>query len=213
MKEDENTTDPDSQELNLKARGAIMRISEKLAFLDPEILTLSGAQLEAYFSQESALAAYEVTIREMVRKKEHFLDAEMERLLSSATEMASTAYQGYSMLSDADLRFPFVKNARGEEIQISNGRFVPLQTSSDRELRREVFEKFYARYAEFKNTWAALYDGQVRSQIFFARARKYPSTFVAAVDENHVDPSVCDNLIASVRRGLPKMHRYVRLRK
>ena len=85
--------------------------------------------------------------------------------------------------------------------------------SPDRELRKEVFEKFYTRYNEFRNTWAALYDGQVKQQIFFAKARKYGSTFEAAVDGNNVDPAVCDRLIDSVHRGLGKMHRYVALRK
>jgi oligoendopeptidase F len=106
-----------------------------------------------------------------------------------------------------------VKDAEGKEIRITNGRFVPLQMSKDRDLRKEVFEKFYSRYNEFRNTWAALYDGQVKQQIFFARARKYPSTFDAAVSAVNVSPAVCDNLIESVHRNLDKMHRYVRLRK
>jgi oligoendopeptidase F len=127
--------------------------------------------------------------------------------------MARTPSNGFSMLCDADLKFPSVTAADGSEVQISNGRFVPLQMSPDRELRRDVFEKFYTRYSEFANTWAALYDGQVKQQIFFARARNYASTFEAAVNGNNVDPAVCDRLFDSVHKGMKYMHRYVSLRK
>ena len=170
-------------------------------------------RLEAFRAAEPGLKKYDVTIREMLRTKAHTLSGEQELLLASAGEMAGTPSQAFGMLQNADLKFPSVKDAEGKEIRITNGRFVPLQMSKDRDLRKEVFEKFYSRYNEFRNTWAALYDGQVKQQIFFAKARKYASTFEAAVDGNNVDPAVCDRLIDSVHRGLGKMHRYVALRK
>ena len=156
--------------------------------------------------------AYRVAIRDMVRLKDHSLSKEAERLLASAGEMAQVSVNTFGMLTDADMKFPSVMRESGE-IQITGGRFVPLQMSPDRDLRREVFEKFYGTYKQFGNTLASLYDGQIRQQIFFARARKYPSTFEAAVAGVDVSSAVCDNLIESVHRGLDKMYRYVRLRK
>ena len=190
-----------------------MKIMEAIAFLEPEILSIPEEKLRSFYEEQPGLAAYEVTIREILRQRAHALSKEMEQLLASSGEMAQTASNGFGMLVDADLKFPSVTDREGNEIQITNGRFVPLQMSPDRELRKEVFEKFYTRYSEFKNTWAALYDGQVKQQIFYARARKYPSTFVAAVDANNVDPAVCDRLFESVHAGMDKMHRYVRLRR
>ena len=51
---------------------------------------------------------------------------------------------------------------KGEKIQITNGRFVPLEESKDRRVRKEVFEKYYETFGSFKNTWATLYAGQVK---------------------------------------------------
>ena len=212
MKRDQDTADPEGQARYQKVTSLEVAVSEKLAFLEPEILTISSEQLAAYYEEEPGLRFYEVTIREILRQREHSLSPEMEKLLASAGEMAMAPYNGFSMLVDADLRFPTVPGPDGD-FQLSNGRFVVTQMSSDRDFRRVSFEKFYDRYAEFKNTWAALYDGQVRQQIFFARARKYPSTFAAAVDGNDVKPEVCDNLIDSVHRNMSVMHRYVSLRK
>ena len=213
MRHDEDTANALNQALELKFQSAAVRVSERLAFLQPEILAVSGETLERFCAEKPELREYEVTIREIRRLKDHTLSKEMEQLLASAGDMAQTAENGFGMLCNADLTFPSVTDRNGQEVQISNGRFVPLQMSEDRDLRKEVFEKYYTRYSEFRNTWAALYDGQVKQQIFFARARKYPSAFEAAVGSNHVDPAVCDRLIESVHRGLDKMHRYVALRK
>ena len=184
MRHDQDAGNSRYQELQLKAQSASVRISEKLSFMEPEILAIPDEVIARFCEEETGIRDYEVTIREIRRMKEHTLTKEMEQLLASAGE-----------------------------IQLSNGRFVPLQMSPDRELRRESFEKFYTRYSEFANTWAALYDGQVKQQIFYARARKYSSTFVAAVDGNNVDPSVCDRLIDSIHDKISYMHRYVSLRK
>ena len=173
-------------------QSASCRISEGHALGQPEILATPDDAIARFYEEEPGIRDYEVTIREIRRMKEHTLSKEMEQLLASAGEMAQTPSNGFGMLSNADLKFPSVTDRDGKEIQLSNGRFVPLQMSADRDLRRESFDKFYTRYSEFANTWAALYDGQVKQQIFYARARRYPSTFVLAVDGNNVDPAVCD---------------------
>ena len=213
MRHDQDAGNAHYQELELKVQSASVRISEELAFMEPEILEISDDVIGRFYEEEPGLRDYEVTIREIRRLKEHTLSKEMEQLLASAGEMAQTPSNGFGMLSNADLKFPSVTDREGNEIQLSNGRFVPLQMSPDRDLRKVVFEKYYTRFSEFANTWAALYDGQVKQQIFYARARKYPSTFVAAVNGNNVDPAVCDRLIESVHDKIAYMHRYVSLRK
>ena len=213
MRRDQDAGNARYQEMELRSQSAQVRISEELAFLEPEILAIADDVIGRFYEEEPELAAFEVTLTEIRRLKEHTLSKEMEQLLASAGEMAQTPYNSFGMLSDADLKFPPVTDGEGNEIQLSGGRFVPLQMSADRALRKESFDKFYTRYSEFKNTWAALYDGQVKQQIFYARARKYPSAFEAAVDANNVDPAVCDRLIDSIHAKLSYMHRYVSLRK
>ena len=213
MRHDEDTANALYQELQMKAQSTAVKIMEKLAFFEPEILAVPDDVLEQFYAEKPELKEFEVSIKEIRRLKDHTLSKEMEMLLASAGDMAQTPSNGFGMLCDADLKFPSVKDSEGKEVQISNGRFVPLQMSPDRELRKEVFEKFYTRYSDFQNTWAALYDGQVKQQIFYARARKYNSTFEAAVDGNNVDPAVCDRLFDSVHRGMKHMHRYISLRK
>ena len=188
MRHDQDAGNSHYQELELKVQSASVRISEELAFVEPEILAIPDDVIARFYEEEPGIRDYEVTIREIRRMKEHTLSKEMEQLLASAGEMAQTPSNGFGMLSNADLKFPSVTDRDGKEIQLSNGRFVPLQMSADRDLRRESFDKFYTRYSE-------------------------SSTFVAAVDGNNVDPAVCDRLIDSIHGKISYMHDYVSLRK
>ena len=213
MREDQDTGNSKYQALKQRAMSAMVASSEKTAFMDPEILTLSDEKLSEFYSAVPELDRYKRMIGEIRRLKDHMLDADKEQLLASAQELMGASQKSFGMLNNADLKFPSVKDSKGEEVQLSNGRFVPIQMSKDRELRKASFEAFYGRYEEFKNTWASMYDGEVKGRIFNAKARKYNSAFEAAVDGNNVSPAVCDNLFASIHDNMDKMHRYVTLRK
>jgi oligoendopeptidase F len=213
MREDQDTANGKYQGMKQRAMSAYMYSAEKSAYISPEVLAISDEELEKFYAQTPDLGRYKRMIGEIRRLKDHMLSSEMEQLLASAGEMQGASQKAYGMLSNADLKFPSVKDSKGEEVQLSNGRFVPTQMSKDRDLRKASFEAFYGRYEEFKNTWAAMYDGEVKSRIFEAKARKYNSAFEAAVDGNDVSPAVCDSLFESIHDNMSKMHQYVSLRK
>ena len=80
-------------------------------------------------------------------------------------------------------------------------------------LKKDAFDSLYASYYKQKNTIAATYSASVKSDVFFAKARKYPSALAAALEDDKIPLSVYDNLIKTVHKFLPLMHRYVALRK
>ncbi len=213
MREDQDTANSKYQAFQQRAMAAYVGASEKTAFMSPEILALSNEELDKFYAEAPELDRYKRLIADIRRLKDHMLSAEMEQLLASASEVQGASQKAYGMLSNADLKFPSVKDSEGKEVTLSNGRFVPTQMSKDRNLRKASFEAFYGRYEEFKNTWASMYDGEVKGRIFEAKARKYNSAFEAAVDGNNVSPDVCDSLFESIHDNMDKMHRYVSLRK
>ena len=210
---DVDTTSTSSQTLYAKAMSAEVTASEKLAFIEPEIIVASDETVEKFYNEKPELVKYKIFITEIRRGKEHSLSPELEKLLAGTNELAELPYEGFATLSNADLKFPEITNEKGEKIQITNGRFVPLEESKDRALRKEVFEKYYETFGSFNNTWAILYAGQVKQLMFNARARKYSTTLEASVDGNNVSPEVYKNLVEAINDNLDKMHRYVRLRK
>ena len=210
---DVDTTSTSSQTLYAKAMSAEVTASEKLAFIEPEIIAASDETVEKFYNEKPELVKYKIFITEIRRGKEHSLSPELEKLLAGTNELAELPYEGFATLSNADLKFPEITNEKGEKIQITGGRFVPLEESKDRALRKEVFEKYYETFGSFKNTWAILYAGQIKQLMFNARARKYSTTLEASVDGNNVSPEVYKNLVEAINDNLDKMHRYVRLRK
>lgn len=210
---DVDTTSTSSQTLYAKAMSAEVTASEKLAFIEPEIIAASDETVEKFYNEKPELVKYKIFITEIRRGKEHSLSPELEKLLAGTNELAELPYEGFATLSNADLKFPEITNEKGEKIQITNGRFVLLEESKDRALRKEVFEKYYETFGSFKNTWAILYAGQVKQLMFNARARNYSTTLEASVDGNNVSPEVYKNLVEAINDNLDKMHRYVRLRK
>ncbi len=145
--------------------------------------------------------------------KPHTLSPEMEGLLASSQEMASAVEKSFSLLSDADFENPTVRDASGEMVKVSSGRFIPMLESQDVRVRKETFEAYYARYEQYKNTFASLYDGKAKANFFYAKARNYNSSMEAAVDANHVPKEVYYNLIEAVHENMHYMHEYVSLRK
>ena len=210
---DEDAGNTTHQAMVQKLHGVISNISSKLAFIEPEILETSEEVLDTCFAQLPELELYRKQIQEIQRLKPHSLSAEMEKLVAMTGEMSRTASQTFSIFNNADLKFPEVVDENGDTVRITHGRFVGLEESADRRVRKETFEKLYHTYKQYENTLASLYSGQVKQQIFKAKARKYNSTLEAAVNANNVSPKVYENLVATVNDNLDKMHRYVRLRK
>ena len=187
--------------------------SSRTAFIVPEILAADTDLLEQYIKEKPALALYRGQIQEIQRRKAHSLSSEMEKLVAMTGEMAQVPDQVFSIISNADMVYPQITDENGETVRLSHGNFVPLEESADRRVRKDAFENFYSVYKQFANTLAGLYNGQVKQQIFYAKARNYPSTLEATVDANNVPSKVYYNLVETVNKNMDKMHRYVRLRK
>lgn len=210
---DQDQKNAEHQAMTAKMGAVFANFEAKCAFIDPEILETTDEVLEGYFAELPELELYRKFIAEINRQKPHRLSAEMEKLVALTSEMSDTAADTYSIFNNADLTFPEIEDENGEKVRITHGRFVSLQESADRRVRKDDFEQFYGTYEKFLNTIASLYNGQVKQQIFHAKARKYESTLEAAVDGNNVSSSVYKNLVDTINKNLDKMHHYVRLRK
>ncbi|MCR4600030.1 MAG: oligoendopeptidase F [Acetatifactor sp.] len=210
---DQDTKNTKHQAMTAKVMNLYAQASEKMAFVEPEIIALEDETLDAFYKAEPGLEFYRIQIDNIRRMRAHSLSAELEKLMAQTMEMSQVASDTFSILNNADMQFPEMVDAEGETIRITHGRYGSLLESQDRRVRREAFEKLYSQYHQFNNTLASLYNGQVKSLIFNAKARKYASTLEAAVDANNVSPQVYKNLVDTIDANLELLHRYVRLRK
>ncbi len=210
---DQDRNDSTHQAMSQKVYGVWADVNGKVSFIEPEILAASEEQLEGFYKELPELEVYRKKIAEIQRLRAHSLSAEMEKLLAMTSEMSQTPEQVFAVMNSADIRFPEITDEDGEKVRLSHGNYVLFLQSADRRVRKEAFEAMYSVYRQFANTFAGLYNGQVKQQIFFAKARKYDSTLDAALTENNVSVKVYENLLDTVSANMDKLHRYVRLRR
>ena len=212
-KSDQDTANAFYQDMRGKAMSLYVAYAGAGAFATPEIIAVDDERFESFYKDEPRLETYRRVLYRVRRMAEHVLSEAEERLLAAAGEMAASPDNIHSIFMNADISFPPVKDADGNEHTLTNETFVPMLEGADRMLRKTAFETYYARLGEFKNTIAAALDGQFKQLRFFAAARNYPTTLAAALDGNEVPEEVYENLIDAVHANMDKMYRYVALRK
>lgn len=210
---DVDTTNAHSQDMSGRVSLLATKLSEAKAFETPEIIQISEDTLSSFYEKESELLKYKRYINEIRRMKSHTQSTEIELLLASSAEMGETANKAYTMFKNADLEYPYIIDENGEKIQVTQGRFISLLNNKNERIRRDTFKAFYHNFEKYKNTFATLYEGNVKSRIYVARARNYKSTLEASVDASNVPISVYHNLIDSVHKNMKFMHKYISLRK
>ena len=192
---------------------AMVELSAACSFDTPELMAVSEETLNRFYAECPELERYRRYLTDLRRRKPHTLSAAEEKLLAAAGEMAQTPDTVYGALADADLTFRDAVDAQGSAHPLTQGTFVQLEESPDRTMRKSAYENLYDGFTAFKNTAAAILNGQNKQLKFYADARKYNSALEASLDATNVPVSVYDNLIEAVHAKLPSMHRYVRLRK
>ena len=210
---DEDQGNSKHQSMNQKMMSLYVEVSGKTAFIDPEILATSDETISSYTKEEKGLELYGKYIKEVRRLKDHTLSAEIEKVAAMTGEMAQAPGEIYEAFTNVDIEYPSIMDENGEEVRITDGRFVHLLESADRRVRKDTFEAYYSTYKKYLNTLAATYASEVKTRIFNSKLRGYSSNLEAAVDANNVSPKVYKNLVDSVNRNLEKLHRYVSLRK
>lgn len=196
-----------------KADTIAVAISSASSYRNPEILAMDEERLEQFYKEEPELEHYRRVIEQILRKKEHVCSAEVEAVLAQAGDMANAPSNIYSMFNDADIKFPSVRDVEGNRIQITHGNFISLIESTDRSLRKEVFHNLYNEYKKHANTVTAIFQGHLKQENFYAKVRNFESVRAMHLHSGNIPESVYDNLIETVHKHLPAMHRYVSLRK
>ncbi|MBR3719484.1 MAG: oligoendopeptidase F [Firmicutes bacterium] len=204
---------PEFQALADKASMIGARVSEAASFFTPELSQIQDEKLKAWIAAEPGLAVYAHYLDETLRSRPHILSKEEEKLLAQLSEISGAMGDTYDMLSDADFKFGTVRDAVGNEIEVTHGSYVGLLSGKDRDVRKAAYEHMYAQYETYRNTVASLYLYSVKQDVAMARIRRFDSALDAAVFGDNVSTDVYNNLIDVVNAHLPAMHRYVALRK
>lgn len=213
MRKDEDNQNEKYQSIYYRSTNLLTKIEDNIAFIQPGILSLKYKTLREWINKNNKLKLYKHYIEDIYRKKSHILRPNEEKIIAQAGEMAMVPENTYDLLSNADLRFPKVKDKEGNIITISQSNFISLLRNRDRQLRKKVYKKYYQPYKQHRNTFAALLGGNLKKDRFFSHTRKYRNSLEAALFEDNIPVSVYDNLLRIVHENIELLHNYIMIKK
>ncbi len=212
MKNDQDTRVAKYQEYYAKAMTLYSQLDQVFSFYEPEFMAITEEQYQNFLAEEPKLQPYKHFFDKLLQNKDHVLSQREEELLAGAGEIFGAASETFAILDNADIVFPFVKDEDGNEVQLSHGVYMRLVESKNREVRRGAYEALYSTYEQYQHTYAKTLQTNVKVQNYRAKVRNYKSAREAALAANFVPESVYDNLVSTVRKHLPLLHRYLSLR-
>lgn len=188
-------------------------IAAASSFIVPEILAMDEKKLWSYINEHKYLLTYKHHFENLLRKKDHTLTANEEKIMALSQTVTQIPYNTFSIFDNADIQFPSVKNEKGEEVKISHARYTASLYSLDRSYRERIYRNYYKPFIEYRNTLNTLFNGNINAAIFNAKTRKYNSTLEASLKPNNIPVEVYDTLVNTVSENLEPMHRWGKLKK
>ncbi len=212
MRSDEDTRVPEA----LGARQEVMQLGAQFAaatsWIAPEVLALPAGTVAGFIEQAPGLAPYRFFLEDIERQRAHTLSQPEEKLLAEAGLVTPAPSTIYGVLANADVPFPEVTLSDGKKVRLDQAGYAKYRALPNRADRIIVFREFWKTFKGYERTFGTTLDAEVKRDLFYARARNYPSCLDAAIDGSNVPEAVYRTLISETNHALPTLYRAFRLR-
>ncbi|KPI47298.1 oligopeptidase PepB [Clostridioides difficile] len=212
MKQHEDTRINDNQGRATKTEMLSTDLGVATSYIVPEILAIEENKLNEYLKDER-LSFYTKYIKDILRDKPHTLSEREEEILAATSELSTVPENVYDMLAYADMEFPEIEDEEGNKVKLSHSNYSLFIKSKNSRVRKDAFEGEFSTYEKYKNTFASTLYGGIKSEIFYAKTRKYNSAIEASLFSDDVSLDVYNNLISAIDESLPILNKYVELKK
>ena len=210
---DQDTKASEGQAMEARARTLMIKYGTLLSWFEPELIAVKLDRIEGWMKENEKLAMYRQYFDNLFRQQKHILSPREEELMAMAGEVTSTPNNAYTMLANADIDFPTIKDDEGVTVKLDDMSYYKYMRDTDRKVRQAAYEGIVGTYAKSRNTAAALLNGCVQSHVFNKKARNYESCLAAALDGSNIPVGVYNTLVKTVSDNLPLLHRYQSIRK
>jgi oligoendopeptidase F len=188
------------------------RFDEATAWMQPELLEVGREVIESYIKADERLAPFAFQLDNSLRNAPHTLGAEAEQTLSYFTQSFGAPGNTYSLLSNSDIPWPTITLSTGEEVRVDSQGYSKARGSESREDRKLVFDTFWNKWLEYRNSVGIVLNSHFQTQVALAKARNYDGVLHRELHQDNIPPPVYRTLVEEVNKALPTLHRYFRLR-
>lgn len=210
---DSDTKDTKNQALKMKIDNLYEKLSTKLSFIMPEMLSVPFEYVEKLILEYPKLKLYKFDLEKKFRQQEHVLSSEVEEVISQANNAFGVASEVFYNLDNSDIHFDNIEDEDGNMVLLNNNNYSKFMTSKNRNVRKSAFYSMYKYWDSIKNTIASTYKGQIKENFFNSEIRKYNSPLESSLYDDNISLTVYKNLINTVHKNLDKMYDYVAVRK
>lgn len=188
------------------------RISEATSWMQPEILSVGDQVINAFLKEDERLAPFSHGLRNSLRNAPHTLGEEAEATLSFFSQTFGSPNDIYSIVANSDIPWPELELSDGELHRIDSSGYGRWRASENRDDRKLVFDTFWGKWLEYRNSIGAILNSHIQTQVALARARNYNSVLQRELFQDNLPEEVYRTLVEEVNAALPTLHRYFRLR-
>ena len=212
LKGDEDTRNTTYQALKSKIDNYMPILKSYYAYLEPEILSLEENYLSDVMKRNK-LKLYEFYLKDILMQKPHTLNKEQEEILASVSNCLIAPAEIYSMLTNADMTFPIIKDEEGKDVELTEVNYGTFIKSKDRHVREAAFKALFKTYKKFINTISTSLTSNINNLVFEAKLRNYKSCMERTLKPNNIPLEVYSNSLDTINEYLPLLHKYVDTKK
>ena len=212
LKADEDLRVSETQERRQLSQAMLARMNEATSWMQPEILRVGEETINSFIAEDERLQRFAFELDNALRNAPHTLGDEAEATLAYFSQTFVAPNDIYGMVANSDIPWPTVKLSTGEEGVIDSQGYSRFRGSENREDRKLVFDTFWGKWEEYRNSVGAVLNSHLQTQTALAKARKYDSVLHRELFQDNLPPEVYYTLVEEVNAALPTLHRYFRLR-
>ena len=212
LAKDEDLRVSETQERDQLSDLMFTRFSEATAWLQPEILEVGAEVIHAYLNEDNRLEPFRFQLEDALRNAPHTLGNEAEQTLAYMSRATSIASDVYGIAANSDIPWPEIELSTGEKVRIDSQGYGRWRASENRDDRKLVFDTFWGKWLEYRNSVGAMLNGHIQTQVALARARNYDGVLHRELFQDNLPPEVYHTLVDEVNEALPTLYRYFRLR-
>lgn len=212
-----NDLDTRNEHNDAKYKQVMMMYSELVqasSFAHPEIISVGKETTSEFVEKSEKLKEYRFSLENLFRQQEHILTDEQEAIMANHSQVRNSTGSLYSALSNTDKKPVFITLKNGEEVEVTAGNYRAfLMDLKDQEDRFNVFKAVFNRYADNKNTFAAIYSTALASDWANAKSRNFTSSLESYLHNDNVPVDVYKTLINTTKENTEAIKQYIELRK
>ena len=195
-----------------RTRTAAAQLGAAMSFANPEMIAIGFPKLREWVASSPRLAHLGHHFDRLERLQNHVRTPDVEEVLTQVSDPLASAVSAHSVLANADMKFPPAVGAEGPE-EVAQGTIGALLASPDGSIRRTAYESYADVHLAFQNTMATSLAAGIKRDVFYARARGYPSSLHAALEPAFIPLEVFHNIIRAFEANVGTWHRYWRMRR